>query len=473
MPKSAATATRTETDSMGPMEVPAEALYGASTARAVENFPISGRPIPKRVIWALGLIKWAAAQANEALGTVPKGKAMAIAKAASEVAAGKWDAEFVVDLYQTGSGTSSNMNANEVIANRAALILGKKLGSKAVHPNDEVNFGQSSNDVFPTAIHVAVAQAVEDTLTPAFNGLEKAFTAKAHDFHNIFKAGRTHLQDATPIRLGQEFSGYAHQMRLCQERFKACMQRLVELPLGGTAVGTGVNTHPQFAAKVIARIREQTGIGFRETRNHFQAQAAPDTLVELAGHLTAAAVALTKIGNDIRWLASGPRCGIGELVLPAVQPGSSIMPGKINPVIIESLVQVCARVMANGVGMTYGGTGGFFELNVMYPFIADNLCESIDLLAASVKNFGAKCVQGLKADAERCADLLSRNLSVGTSMVPVVGYDTAAAIIKTAHEKNLTLREVAEKKTKLSSKELDGLLDPTKYTEPGLPPAKK
>lgn len=471
-PRPSTAATRTETDSMGPMPVPGLALYGASTARAVENFPISGRGIPTPVVHALGLVKWAAVQANLALGLVPKAHAMAIAKAALEVAEGTWDAEFVVDVYQTGSGTSSNMNANEVIANRAAVILGKAAGSKAIHPNDEVNFGQSSNDVFPTAIHVAVACAVEDALLPALAQLEKALTAKARTFHNIFKSGRTHLQDATPIRLGQEFSGYAHQVRLCQERFKSGMARLLELPLGGTAVGTGVNTHPQFAQKAIAQLRAKTGIGFCETRNHFQAQAAPDALVELAGHLTTAAVALTKIGNDIRWLASGPRCGIGELLLPAVQPGSSIMPGKINPVIIESLLQVCARVMANGTGMTYGGQGGYFELNLMYPFMAECLCESLSLLTAAVKNFSTKCVAGLKADPARCAELLDRNLSVATSLAPVIGYDAAAKVIKTAHETGKSLREVARQQTTLSAKALDTLLDPTTHTEPGLPQRK-
>ncbi|MBI2344408.1 MAG: class II fumarate hydratase [Deltaproteobacteria bacterium] len=461
--------TRMETDSMGPMAVPTAALYGASTARAVENFPISGAGIPAAVIRALGLIKWAAAEVNGALGLVPKGKTMAIAKAAQEVACGEWHEHFVVDVYQTGSGTSSNMNANEVIANRAALLLGKAIGSKAVHPNDDVNFGQSSNDVFPTAIHVAVAREIVDQLLPALAGLEKALKVKARAFDKIVKAGRTHLQDATPIRLGQEFSGYAHQIRLSQERLQATLPRLYELPLGGTAVGTGVNTHPQFAQKTIAKLRQATGIGFRETRNHFQAQAAPDVFVELAGQLVATAVAMTKIANDIRWLASGPRCGLGELILPAVQPGSSIMPGKINPVILESVIQLSARVIANGTAVTLGGQGGYFELNVMYPLMADALCESIALLTAGAKNFAEKCVTGLKADAARCAALLEQNLTVGTSLAPVIGYDAAAKIIKEAFANGSTLREVAEKRTDLSQAQLAVLLDPSQHTRPGIP----
>lgn len=462
-------AARTEQDSMGSMQVPGEAMYGASTARAVANFPISGKPVPRRVIHALGIIKWAAAQTNATLGLVEKGKAMAAAKAAQEVADGKWDDHFVVDVYQTGSGTSSNMNANEVISNRASQLLGKAIGSKAVHPNDHVNYGQSSNDVFPSAIHIAVAQGVIDHLMPALGRLEKALKLKARSFDKVVKSGRTHLMDATPIRLGQEFSGYAHQIRLCQERFKSCLPRLTELPLGGTAVGTGVNTHPQFAQKAIAKIRAATGISFKETRNHFQAQAAPDTLVELAGHLTACAVGLSKIGNDIRWLASGPRCGLGELVMPAVQPGSSIMPGKINPVIIESMIQVCARVIANGTALTQGGLGGFFELNVMYPFMADALCESIDLLEASVENFRTKCLAGLKADAKRCTELLDKNLTIGTSLAPVIGYDAAAKLIKKAFANGATLRQVAEKDLDLPAKTLATLLDPSKHTRPGIP----
>ncbi len=461
-------ATRTEHDSMGTMPVPRDAMYGASTARAVENFPVSGRGIPAPVVRALGLIKWAAAQTNATLGLVDKRKAAAVAKAAQEIWDGKWAGEFVVDVYQTGSGTSSNMNANEVIANRAGVILGKVLGSKAVHPNDDVNFGQSSNDVFPSAIHIALGITIVRDLLPAFGRLQSELAAKARTFHNIIKSGRTHLQDATPIRLGQEFSGYEHQVRLCSERVNGMLPRLLELPLGGTAVGTGVNTHARFAKECIATIAKTTGIKFRETRNHFQAQAAPDALVELAGNLTACAVALTKIGNDIRWLASGPRCGLGELILPAVQPGSSIMPGKINPVIVESLLQVCARVIGNSTTVTLGGQGGVFELNMMYPVMADALCESLALLTNAVENFRAKCVEGLTADAKRCAELLENNLSVGTSLAPVIGYDAAASLVKHAFAAGTTLRAMASRETKLSSQDLDRLLNPAKHTTPGI-----
>ncbi|MBI4237143.1 MAG: class II fumarate hydratase [Deltaproteobacteria bacterium] len=460
--------TRTELDSMGAMEVPASALYGASTARAVRNFPISGRSIPQRVVRALGLIKWAAAETNAGLGLVPRQTAAVAARAAREVAEGKWDAEFAVDVYQTGSGTSSNMNANEVIANRATELLGGKRGSKLVHPNDHVNYGQSSNDVFPTAIHLATATALAGELVPALQRLEHALAAKAKAFHSIVKTGRTHLQDATPIRLGQEFSGYAHQAALSRERCVAVLPRLCELPLGGTAVGTGVNTHPRFAARTIALLRRATQLPLRETRNHFQAQAAPDGLVELAGVLKAAAVALSKVGNDIRWLASGPRCGIGELILPAVQPGSSIMPGKINPVIIESLLQVCARVIANDVAATLCGLGGYFELNMMYPLFAESLCESLDLLTCAVDNFRERCVHGLQADAQRCAELLDRNLSVGTSLAPVIGYDAAAQLIKHAAAEGTTLRAMAMRELSLPPKTLAKLLDPAQHTKPGI-----
>lgn len=460
---------RTESDSMGPMDVPIDALYGASTARAVENFHISGRSIPSAVIHALGLIKLVAAETNGELELLDKPKMVAIMKASKEVADGKLDEHFVVDVYQTGSGTSSNMNANEVIANRAAQIMKKDMGGKNVHPNDHVNYGQSSNDVFPTAVHVALVRLLNAGLLNAFSKLEKGLNAKARVLSKIVKSGRTHLQDATPITLGQEFSGYAHQIKLCQERIQSVMPRLLELPLGGTAVGTGVNTHPQFAKKAISKLRQITGMSYRETRNHFQAQSSPDTLVELAGHLEACAVALSKIGNDIRWLASGPRCGLGELILPAVQPGSSIMPGKVNPVIIESLVQVCARVIANATAVTQGGLGSFFELNVMYPFTADALCESVNLLTAAVNNFQDKCIEGLKADEKRCAELLENNLSVGTSLAPIIGYDKASALIKSAFTKGITLRAAAEKELDLTKAQLDRLLDPMKHTKPGIP----
>lgn len=468
MPKTKQT-TRTERDSMGTMEVPMEALYGASTARAVANFPISGRFVPSAVIHALGEIKGAAAATNARLGLIPKEIAEAITRAAREVTQGQWDAEFSVDVYQTGSGTSSNMNANEVIAHRASGLLGGKKGSTHVHPNDHVNYGQSSNDVFPTAIHLATASGVKWGLLPALKRLEQGLETKARQLAKVVKSGRTHLQDATPICLGQEFSGYAHQVRLAQERLVDCLPRLCELPLGGTAVGTGVNTHPQFPRRAIALLRKSTRLPLRETRNHFQAQAAPDTLVELAAVLKVAAVALSKIGNDLRWLASGPRCGLGELILPAVQPGSSIMPGKINPVIIESLLQVCARVMANDTAVTQGGMGGCFELNMMYPVMADALVESLDLMTAAVDNFRTKCLVGLRPDAKRCAELLEKNLSVGTSLAPVIGYDAAAAVIKKAFANGATLRETAANTTDLTPRELAHLLDPSKHTKPGIP----
>lgn len=460
--------TRIEVDSMGEMRVPSDVLYGASTARAVRNFPVSGMGIPARVVRALGLIKWAAAGTNAELTLVSAKIARVIAAACEEVIDGTLDAHFVVDLYQTGSGTSSNMNANEVIANRATQMLGGKLGSKLVHPNDHVNFGQSSNDVFPSAVHIAAVEGIHARLLPALIALEKSLRGKAKQFDRVFKSGRTHLQDATPIRLGQEFSGYAHQVTLAIERVCDALPRLCELPLGGTAVGTGVNTHQKFAAKTIARMKARTKLPFTETRNHFQAQAAPDALVEIASVLKLAAVAMCKITNDIRWLASGPRCGLGELVLPAVQPGSSIMPGKINPVIIESTLQVCARVIANDVGAMLCGLGGFFELNMMLPLFALCVNESIDLLAAAVTNFTTQCLAGLTADVQRCAQLLAQNLSVGTSLAPVIGYDAAAQLIKHAHAEGTTLRAMAERETKLTKSQLDALLDPTKHTEPGL-----
>lgn len=462
-------AMRTERDSMGPMQVPAKVLYGASTARAVANFPISGRPIPAPVIHALGAIKAEAAAANMSLGLVQKKLGRAIVRAANEVARGDHDAEFPVDIYQTGSGTSSNMNANEVIANRASQLLGGALGSKLVHPNDHVNYGQSSNDVFPTAVHLAVLGSVMNDLVPACELLLTSLQRQSKAFHGVIKSGRTHLQDATPIRLGQEFSGYAHQIKLTIERVRGVTARLGELPLGGTAVGTGVNTHPQFAKTAIARLKARLNLPVRETRNHFQAQAAPDTLVEVGGILKTLAVALIKMSNDLRWLGSGPRCGLGELQLPAVQPGSSIMPGKVNPVIIESLQQICARVIGNDTALTQCGVGGFFELNVMYPLFAEALCESISLLSAGARNFATQCVDGLEVNTKRCQELLEQNLSVGTVLAPVVGYDNAAKMIKTAFAEGATIREIALRESGLTPSHIAKLLDPRKHTKPGVP----
>ncbi|MBU1651770.1 class II fumarate hydratase, partial [bacterium] len=384
---------RLEKDSMGEMKVPGDALWGASTQRAVENFPISGYRFPRRFIQALGVIKKAAALANVELALLNKTHSEAIAQAAAEVLEGRWDDHFVVDIFQTGSGTSTNMNANEVIANRANQILGGNIGEmKPVHPNDHVNIGQSSNDVIPTAIHVAVWEAIKTDLLPALLKLEKTLAEKATAFDKILKIGRTHLQDATPIRLGQEFSGYACMVEHGIRRLERCEESISELALGGTAVGTGINTKADFAPKAIEHINALTGLSFKEAGNHFEAQGSKDALVEVSGALKTLAASLTKIANDVRWLGSGPRCGIGEIKLPAVQPGSSIMPGKVNPVMAEALLQVCAQVIGNDAAICYGGQAGNFDLNVMLPVIAYNLLQSIQILQRVVVVFAEKCV---------------------------------------------------------------------------------
>ncbi|MSQ12941.1 MAG: class II fumarate hydratase [Dehalococcoidia bacterium] len=458
---------RIERDTMGPMEVPADAYYGASTQRAVLNFPISRERFPRRFIRAIALIKHAAARVNADLGLLDKRLADAIARAATEVADGKLDAHFVVDIYQTGSGTSTNTNANEVIANRATELLGGQRGARLVHPNDHVNMGQSSNDVIPTAIHLSAAMAIKEDLVPALQELQRALRAKSQEFWPIIKTGRTHLQDATPIRLGQEFLGYAGQAERAVRRLGHAQDELSEVPLGGTAVGTGINTHPQFAGRVCALLSELTGVSVRETENHFQAQSTLDALVETSGVLRTVSISLYKIANDIRWLGTGPRAGIGELSLPEVQPGSSIMPGKINPVITESLIQAVAQVIGNDAVVVQAGQGSFFELNVMMPVAAHNLLGSISLLAASARNFTQQCVVGLQA-TEQGPKMLEQGLMLTTALVPAVGYDAAAAIAKEAARTGRTIREVAREKTKLTEAQLNEALDPEKMVIPGL-----
>ncbi|GHO93684.1 fumarate hydratase class II [Reticulibacter mediterranei] len=459
--------TRIERDSMGEMRVPINAYYGASTQRAVLNFPISDLRFPREFIRALGQIKQAAAQTNVELGTVDPQIANAIVQAAQEVIEGKLDDHFVLDIFQTGSGTSTNMNANEVIANRASELLGGSRGSRKVHPNDHVNFGQSSNDVIPTAIHLSALLSIEYDLIPALQSLQQALHEKADAFMPIVKTGRTHLQDATPVRLGQEFLGYTGQVERGIARMRHARGELAEVALGGTAVGTGVNTHPEFAARVCRRLSEMNGVEVRETSNHFQAQSTLDNIVEASGALNTLAVSLMKVANDIRWLGSGPRAGIGEIELPAVQPGSSIMPGKVNPVIAESVCMVCAQVIGNHTTITVAGQSGNFEINVMMPVAAYNLLQSIRLLAASARNFTEQCIKGLQATSKG-PEMVERGLAICTSLAPVIGYDAAAAISKEAHKTGKTIREIAREKTSLSEEELDRILDPASMTKPGL-----
>lgn len=460
-------ATRTERDSMGEMAVPADALYGASTMRAVLNFPISDLRFPRQFIRALGLIKLAAAQTNQELGALDAGIADAIVSAAREVVDGRHDGHFVLDIFQTGSGTSTNTNANEVIANRASQLLGGDLGSRMVHPNDNVNLGQSSNDVIPSAIHLAALLSIKEELLPALSLLESELQAKAEQFWPVIKTGRTHLQDATPVRLGQEFSGYAGQAAYSIIRVKRAQDALAEVALGGTAVGTGVNTHPEFSARACARLSALTGVDIRETGNHFQAQAALDGIVEASGQLKTVAVSLHKIANDIRFLGCGPRAGLGEINLPEVQPGSSIMPGKVNPVISESVIQVAAQVVGNDATVALAGAGGYFELNTMMPVAAYNLLQSVALLAASARNFAAQCVAGITATDTGPA-MVEKGLMLGTALAPSIGYDAAAGIAKKAAETGGTIREVARRETALTEAELDALLNPAEMTKPSL-----
>jgi fumarate hydratase, class II len=461
---------RTERDSMGEMQVPADGYYGAQTQRAVENFPISGEPIPPEVVTALGLIKAAAADVNHAKGVLDADQHRAIAQAAREVIDGAHHGQFVVDVFQTGSGTSSNMNANEVIANRAIEILGGELGSKdPVHPNDHVNAGQSSNDVFPTAVHVAAYLAATRRLLPGLETLRASLAAKAGEFADVVKPGRTHLMDATPVTLGQEFSGYARQIELGAARVRAALERLAELPLGGTAVGTGLNAPEGMTEAVIAGLRERTGVDeLREADNHFEAQGARDALVELSGACKVIAVSLTKIANDIRWMGSGPRTGLGEIRLPEVQPGSSIMPAKVDPVIPESVTQVAAQVIGNDGAVTVGGLSGAFELNVYSPMMARNVLESVRLLATSCENFARQCVDGIEANAARCTELVEKNLSTVTALVPAIGYDRSAELAKQALKENRPLREVVKDAGLLSDEEVDRVLENKKMTEGGV-----
>jgi fumarate hydratase class II len=458
---------RVEKDTMGEMRVPADAYYGASTQRAVLNFPISGLRIPRRMIRAMGLIKWAAAETNRELGLLEPRLAGAIASAANEVFEGRHDDEFVIDVFQTGSGTSSNMNANEVIANRAAELLGAGRGARdVVHPNDHVNLGQSSNDVIPTAVHLAALTALAEALEPGVRRLREELARKAEELRDVIKTGRTHLQDATPIRMGQVFRGYAGQMERAERRLARAREELAELALGGTAVGTGVNTHPQFASRVCARMAERLGLEVVETENHFQAQAALDGVVAASGQVRTVALSVLKIANDLRLLASGPRTGLGELTLPEVQPGSSIMPGKVNPVIAESAIMVAAQVMGNDQTVAQAGEWGFFELNTMLPVAAHNLVQSIEILGAAASNLAQKCVAGIRA-TDRGPQMVERGLAIVTGLVPLIGYDKAAAIAKEAAKTGRTVREVAEAVTDLTPDQLDAGLDPFKMTRPG------
>jgi fumarate hydratase class II len=459
---------RIEKDSMGSMEVPQDALYGASTQRAVLNFPISGIRFPREFIRALGLVKWAAAEANNELGRLDDTRAILIAQAAEEVIAGKLDAHFPLDIFQTGSGTSTNTNANEVIANRCSQLAGKPIGSRdPVHPNDHVNMSQSSNDVIPTAIHIAVGESIRSHLLPALEALEGALERKAMQFWDVIKIGRTHLMDATPIRLGQEFSGYAKQVEHSRLRAGNAISAVEELAIGGTAVGTGLNSHPGFAGKVIHHLWNRTGITFREARNHFEAQGAKDGLVQAGGQLKTIAVSLFKIANDIRWLGSGPRCGIGEILLPATQPGSSIMPGKVNPVMSEALMQVCAQVIGNDTTITWAGANGNFDLNVMMPVLAHNILESIRLLTNAANAFRERCVEGIQANADRCQDLVEFSMAMVTSLAPIIGYDRAAEIAKESAASGKTVRQVCVEWEILPETELNKLLDPFEMTKPG------
>ena len=455
-------ATRTERDSMGEMAVPADALYGASTQRAVLNFPISGQRFPRRFIRALALVKLAAAETNAELGLLPPQVASAIASAAANVADGDHDGQFPIDIYQTGSGTSTNTNMNEVVARLASTRLGD---GRRVHPNDDVNRGQSSNDDIPTALQLSAAMAIEEVLIPALVRLQEALAAKAEEFWPVIKTGRTHLQDATPIRLGQEFQGYAGQVEEAIRRVQAARDELLTVPLGGTAVGTGINAHPEFAARACARLTELLALPVREAPNHFHAQASLDVPIAAHGAIRTTALALWKIGSDIRLMGMGPRAGLAELAIPETQPGSSIMPGKVNPVIIESLTMVVARVVGNDATVAFAQTGSLLELNVMLPVTAVALLESIELLGAATANFAERTVAGLAA-TERGPELVEQGLMLATALAPVIGYDDAAALAKEALRSGRTIRELALERG-MAPDEVDRLLDPAAMTAPG------
>ena len=459
---------RIERDSMGEFQVPTDAYYGAQTMRAVVNFPISNLRFSRSFIRAIGQVKQSAAQVNSDLNLLDSTLANAIAQAAQEVIDGRFDNQFVVDIFQTGSGTSTNMNANEVISNRAIEILGGELGSRdPVHPNDHVNIGQSSNDVIPTSIHLAALDGIHNRLIPALQHMHDQISLKATEFLPVVKTGRTHLQDATPVRLGQEFEGYAGQIERGIDRLRASLDRISEVALGGTAVGTGVNTHPEFAKLVCDKLTEINGFMVRETTNHFQAQSSLDAIVECSGALKTIAVSLMKIANDIRWLGSGPRAGIGEIELPAVQPGSSIMPGKVNPVIPESVCQVAAQVIGNDTTITIAGQSGNFEINVMMPIAAHNLLESIDIATTATRNLADQCISGINPTT-RGPDMVQNGLAIVTTLVPHIGYDASSAIAKEAGKTGESVKEVALRQTSLSETELDEILDASSMTEPGL-----
>lgn len=455
-------------DSMGEMKVPQDALYGAQTQRAVDNFPVSGIGFSRSFIKALGLIKKAAASVNVELGKVDEQKATYIQKAADEVINGDHDDQFPVDIFQTGSGTSTNMNGNEVISNLANKLAAKDgIDDLGVHPNDDVNFGQSSNDVIPTAIRVAAMMSGSEDLVSSLNHLKDTFLKKGEELKDVVKTGRTHLMDAMPVTIEQEFSGYARQMELGVLRVQSALERVAELPQGGTAVGTGINTHPEFGARVAQTLSSWTGQTFREAENHFEAQATVDAVVELSGQLKTIAVSLMKISNDLRWMNSGPNSGLGELALEALQPGSSIMPGKVNPVIEESCTMVAAQVIGNDAAITIGGQAGNFELNVMLPVVAHNVLESIDLLANATRNFADKSVSLLTANKERIKDMVGRNPVLVTALNPIIGYDKAAKIAKAAFKEGRPLIDVALEMTDMSKEELEKALDPIKMTTGG------
>lgn len=460
---------RVDSDSMGTVEVPAGALYGAQTQRAVDHFTISGWRFGRRFLKALGLVKWAAAGANAGLGLLDAQPAEAIQAAAEEVIAGDHDGHFPLDVFQTGSGTSTNMNANEVIANLANVKLGFEVGSKKpVHPNDHVNLCQSSNDVIPTVTHVAALMAVDEELLPALGRLREALDGKAGEFNHIVKSGRTHLMDATPVRLGQEFGGYGSQVAHSIARVAAAREHLMELALGGTAVGTGVNAHPEFAPTAIALLAERLDLPLTEAPNHFEAQSARDAVVAASGALKAVAVTLARIANDLRWLASGPASGLGEIKLPSLQPGSSIMPGKVNPVVPEAVIQVAAQVIGNDAAITLGGLGSIFELNTMMPLMAHDLLFSIETLSAAAGLLASRCVEGIEANEKRCSDLLSGSLVLVTALVPAIGYDAAAQVSKEAYQTGKTLRQTVLDMALLTEDEVDRALDVRSMTEGGL-----
>ena len=460
---------RIEKDSLGDVRVPAEALYGAQTQRAAENFPISDLRFQRRFIEALGVVKQAAAHANRELGLLDGEKADAIVESAQAMIEGALDDQFVLDVFQTGSGTSTNMNANEVLANLASEKLGGDRGSRLVHPNDDVNMSQSSNDVIPTAMHVAARIGIERELIPSLSRLQEALSAKAEEFDDVLKSGRTHLMDATPVRLGQEFGGYASQIHHAIRRLRNASNEVAELALGGTAVGTGINRHVEFPEKAIARIGDITGLAFREAENHFEAQAAKDAYVSSSGALNTLAVSLMKIANDIRHLSSGPTSGLSEIRLPAVQPGSSIMPGKVNPVLSEALMMVAARVMGHHTTVTVCGQHGNFELNVMMPVMAHAVLESIAILARACDAFREKCLEGIEADRERCRELLELNPSIATALNAAIGYDEASKVAKKAAAERASVRDVVLRMGLLSEAQLDDLLDVREMTEPGIP----